>query len=62
MICHLLVVSTSIGISASPITRRARSITAASLRSGSPWAGSYMNSITHSFQGRTQIKVPLPTQ
>ncbi|MNY81144.1 hypothetical protein D3C86_2225510 [compost metagenome] len=58
----MLVDSTSTGISTSPMTRRARSITAASLRSGSPWAGSYMNSITHSFQGFTQMKVPLPTQ
>lgn len=30
--------------------------------SGSPSAGSYMNSSTHSVHGLTQIQVPEPTQ
>src|SRR3989442_4206552 len=62
LICHCptdLIVTSTVG---SPMVWCARASSASDDRSGSPCAGSYMNSSTHSVHGLTQIHVPLPTQ
>src|SRR6266852_6500779 len=62
LICHCptdLIVTSTAG---SPMVWCARASSASDDRSGSPCAGLYMKSITHSVHGLTQIHVPLPTQ
>src|SRR5258708_25732687 len=62
LICHSPTDLILTSIAGSPIVWCARANNASDDRSGSPCAGSYMNSITHSVHGLTHIHVPLPTQ